>query len=173
MTAAVPLIELEDLEASHAPALFVGLNDCALYTFIEEKPPVSLEALANRYRMLERRRSPDGSERWLNWAVRLGKNGPYLGYVQATVGATGVASVAYMIFSAFWGRGFGEQAVRLMLNKLRDTYDVHVVEAQVDERNVRSRRLLGALEFEDRGRCGDGDRLFARRLDSIDRSAVR
>jgi hypothetical protein len=45
--------------------MFAVLGDPAIYEF-EGEPPVSEEALARRYTFLERRRSSDGLESWLN-----------------------------------------------------------------------------------------------------------
>src|SRR5882672_11356745 len=75
---------LEPLTAGHAEALFALLSDAALYTYLPGEPPVSVEALRERYRRLEARRSPDGSELWLNWVGRQ-HNGAYVGLVEATV----------------------------------------------------------------------------------------
>ena len=56
---------LEPLTARHATEMFAVLGDPAIYEF-EGEPPVSEEALARRYTFLERRRSSDGLESWLN-----------------------------------------------------------------------------------------------------------
>ena len=63
-------IRLEPLVLDHALEMFVVLSDPAIYEF-ENDPPRSLEWLRYRYSLLEKRTSPDGREKWLNWAVRL------------------------------------------------------------------------------------------------------
>jgi hypothetical protein len=63
-------LTLEPLLEAHAPEMFEILCDPAIYQF-ENQPPQSKQALAERYARLQRRHSPDGSERWLNWVVRL------------------------------------------------------------------------------------------------------
>ncbi len=59
---------LEPLLPEHATLLFEGVADERLYRFIPSNPPGSVEALETRYRKLSSRRSPDGSEAWLNFA---------------------------------------------------------------------------------------------------------
>jgi RimJ/RimL family protein N-acetyltransferase len=163
-------VELEDLTASHAPLLFEGLSDAELYSWIEEEPPANVETLVERYRMLERRTSPDETERWLNWAVRLRGSGEYIGYVQATVGPDAAASIAYVIFRQYWGRGLAEEAVTLMLGRLRDHFGVRVARANVDQRNHRSINLLRKLHFNSR-KCGPmADRVFELPLVGMSRS---
>ena len=49
------LISLEPLVAEHAAELFPVLSHAAIYTYIADHPPVSVSALAERYRRLESR----------------------------------------------------------------------------------------------------------------------
>ena len=66
---------LEPLMPEHAALLFEDLADERLYRFIPTDTPESAEALERRYRKLSSRRSPDGSEVWLNFAMRLREEG--------------------------------------------------------------------------------------------------
>ena len=63
-------LTLEPLTVRHADEMFAVLGDPAIYEY-ENEPPASLDALRRRYAALESRRSPDGSEGWLNWVIRL------------------------------------------------------------------------------------------------------
>src|SRR5262245_56366218 len=76
-------VTLEPQVAAHADAMFAVLSDPAIYEH-ENAPPASADALRDRYRKLETRRSGDGRQEWLNWVVRLA-DGELTGYVQATV----------------------------------------------------------------------------------------
>lgn len=69
---------LEPLAASHARSLYPSLLDERLYRYIPQDPPVSEQALRERYCRLETRQSPDGREVWLNWAMRLSGTTTYL-----------------------------------------------------------------------------------------------
>jgi len=121
------------------------LSDPAIYEF-ENEPPESEEWLTERYRVLERRVSPDGAERWLNWVVRL-PDGELAGYVQATIDPSGAASVAYELNSHYWRQGIGSAAVDAMLVELEAVYSVRVFVAVLKRRNFRSVALLRRLRF--------------------------
>ena len=138
-------ITLEPQVAAHAPEMFVVLQDPRIYDY-ENEPPQSEEWLRERYARLETRQSRDGSERWLNWVVRL-SSGEAIGYVQATVEPDGRAFVAYVLASQWWGQGLAQEAVRAMMGELRDTYAVKHFVAVFKKRNERSRRLLQRLGF--------------------------
>lgn len=125
--------------------MFRVLSDPAIYEF-ENEPPESEMWLVERYRFLERRVSPDGSERWLNWVVRL-PGGELAGYVQATIHASGTASVAYELNSQYWRRGIGSAAVDAMLAELEAAYSVRMFAAVLKARNFRSMALLRRLQF--------------------------
>lgn len=57
-----PNLLLEPLTAAHAGELFALLRNDALYTFIPQEPPKSLEWLRERYAKLEARRSPTAAK---------------------------------------------------------------------------------------------------------------
>ena len=130
---------------AHAPEMFRVLSDPAIYEF-ENEPPMSEEWLARRYELLESRGSLDGTEQWLNWAVRL-PAGELAGYVQATVLASGTSYVAYELNSRYWRQGIGSSAVTAMLEELRSIYAVHTFVAVFKTANHRSMALLRSLGF--------------------------
>ena len=130
---------------AHAHEMFRVLGDPAIYEF-ESEPPRSEEWLARRYELLERRSSSDGTERWLNWVVRL-PSGELAGYVQATVLASGASHVAYELNSRYWRQGIGSSAVGAMLEELSSTYAVHTFVAILKTANYRSMALLKRLGF--------------------------
>lgn len=136
---------LEPQRAVHAEAMFAVLSDPAIYEH-ENAPPASLDALRERYRRLETRRSGDGREQWLNWVVRV-PSGELTGYVQATVYADGRAAVAYEFASRYWGRGLARDAVLAMIGELVGQYRVGRLSAVLKRSNERSRRLLLRLGF--------------------------
>jgi len=141
-----PRLLLEPQVEAHAEEMFAVLSDPAIYEY-EHEPPASLAALRERFRLLESRRSPDGSQLWLNWVVRA--DAEAIGYVQATVFADARAAVAYVFASRFWGQGYAREAVAAMLDFLREEYGVSVAVAVFKKANSRSRKLLHALGFRD------------------------
>jgi RimJ/RimL family protein N-acetyltransferase len=137
--------QLEPQTAAHAPEMYSVLADPAIYEF-ENEPPRSLEQLSIRFAKLETRASPDGTEQWLNWVIRL-PDGQLAGYVQATVLSTGLAFVAYELNSQHWRKGIGSSAVRAMMAELSASYGVHTFIAVLKARNFRSEALLRHLGF--------------------------
>lgn len=142
-----PRLRLEPLLELHARELFAGLSAPALYAFMDEAPPTSEAALAERYRFLEARRSPDGSELWLNWALFARESRDYVGTVQATVRAGGETEIAYVLLPPAEGRGFASEAVAAMLAALRNSFGARAFIAHVDPRNRASIALLDRLGF--------------------------
>lgn len=138
-------LTLEPQTAGHAEAMFLVLGDPAIYEY-ENEPPPSPEWLRHRYSQLESRKSPDGSEHWLNWVVRL-PDSRLAGYVQATVNSDGHSDIAYVFASEFWGRGYASTSVEAMIAELRRSYGVHTLWAVLKESNRRSRRLLERIGF--------------------------
>lgn len=131
--------------AAHAPEMFLVLSDPAIYEY-EGEPPPSIDRLADGYRRRESRVSPDGSEKWLNWVVRL-PTGELAGYVQATVLPTGASYVGFEFASRYWRRGLGTASVSAVLLELASTYGVHTFVAALKTVNLRSMGLLSRLGF--------------------------
>jgi ribosomal-protein-alanine N-acetyltransferase len=157
-------LRLEPLRARHAAPLLDVLAAPEIYEHLDEAPPADLEVLEDRYRRLETRRSPDGSQEWLNWAVQVEATGEYAGYVQATVEA-GSAEVAYVLGPAWWGRGLATEAVTLMCAHLAVDHAVTRLTAHVAPGNRPSRSLLERLGFSFVGRTDDGDLSFERSVE--------
>jgi ribosomal-protein-alanine N-acetyltransferase len=138
-------LTLEPQTTAHTEPMFAVLSDPAIYEY-ENQPPRSLEWLRERFARLESRRSADGSERWLNWVIRL-PTSELIGYVQATVHADGRAAIAYELGSAYWGRGLARRAVEAMITELAEHYRVRTLTAVLKSENRRSLRLLERLGF--------------------------
>jgi RimJ/RimL family protein N-acetyltransferase len=139
---------LVPLVAAHADALYPILADPRQLEYLDEGAPASLEALRTRYQRLESRRSPDGSEHWLNWAIVGTEAGcSAIGFVQATVREDRTAWVAYEVGCQWWGRGIATEATYAMIDHLALHYAVTRFLATVDARNERSWRLLQRLGF--------------------------
>ena len=136
-------LTLEPQTAAHAEAMFVVLNDAAIYEY-ENEPPASLKRLRERFTKLETRQSPDVAEKWLNWVIRL-PNSELIGYVQATVHCDDRAAIAYELSSKYWGRGLAHRAVQAMTTELVEQYRVRRLTAVLKQENGRSLRLLERL----------------------------
>jgi [ribosomal protein S5]-alanine N-acetyltransferase len=147
-TLLTPRLRLEPLLVAHADALYPILCDPRQFEYLDQGAPASLNALRERYRRLESRRSGDGLEHWLNWAiVRRGDAAGAIGFVQSTVQQDGRAWVAYEVAYVLWGQGIATEATRVMVEHLIAHYAVTQCRATVDRRNQRSWRLLERLGF--------------------------
>lgn len=138
---------LEPLLPAHASRLYEHLQDERLYGFIPQAPPASPRVLEDRYRLLSSRRSPDGQEAWLNWAVRERSSGDYAGTLEATVSKNSTANIAYTVFVPYQRRGIAAEACGRLLEHLFEDYRVGVVAAEIDTRNVASIVLVESLGF--------------------------
>jgi RimJ/RimL family protein N-acetyltransferase len=153
-------VTLELRSVTHAEALFALLVDPGLYEFLDEEPPVSVEALRHKLARSESRKSPDGSEHWLNWVVR-DQSSEVAGYVQATIAANGDTNVAYVIGRAFWGRGLALRAVREMLHIVETQFEPRRFIVIAEKANTRSLRLAQRLGF---ATCADPDLMASKRI---------
>ncbi|MEO8103182.1 MAG: GNAT family N-acetyltransferase [Betaproteobacteria bacterium] len=141
---------LEPLVVAHAPSMFPVLADAAIYRHLDYGQPPSLDYLRDVYGKLELRKSPDGSETWLNWIVcPLGK--PPVGFVQATVFSPASAWVAYVLGSAHWGQGYAIEATTAMVGHLGSAWGITRCLATVEVANAPSIRLLERLAFHRAG----------------------
>ena len=159
---------LEPLVTGHAEAMFEVLSDPEIYRYLDDGPPPCVDYVRERYARLERRQSPDGSQLWLNWVVRVAGHAP-AGYVQATLFPPDGAWIAYCLGRAHWGHGYAQAATRAVLEHLGTEYGRTHFLAMVAAGNARSIRLLERLafrpataeEFPEHKRSAD-DRLFVR-----------
>ena len=135
----------EPLEARHASELFESLRDPELYQFLDESPPVSERSLRERFAALESRKSPDGKQLWLNWAVREKETGCAIGCVQATL-EDERAHIGYILAKHAWGKGLGAEAVSWLVRRMLALHVTRII-ATVEERNVPSLRILESLGF--------------------------
>ena len=140
-------LRLAPMREAHAQALFAVIADPALYTWIDHGPPATVEALRERCRKLESRRSPDGREAWLNWVLFLPGRPRPLGYVQASLLADGRAWVAWLLGQASWGQGYAHEATGVMLQHLFDGLGARQAMAMVEQANARSIALVQRLGF--------------------------
>jgi [ribosomal protein S5]-alanine N-acetyltransferase len=157
-------LRLEPIRVAHAAGLFPLLADTRLYEFIPQDPPADVAALERRYARLERRASDDGTQAWLNWALRATDldGAPLVGTAQATVLPDRRALIAYELGHGWQGRGYATEAGRRLLALLFHDYAVQRVIAECDTLNAASIRLLERLGFVRAGITKDADRFKGR-----------
>jgi [ribosomal protein S5]-alanine N-acetyltransferase len=138
-------LRIEPLVPAHAPHFYDALRDAGLYTFIDDEPPASLEALVQRYTHFAR--GGRGGEVWRNWVAFLRGTGEPVGTLQATIHPERRALIAYAVLPRLWRRGLGVEAVQWMLDEIRDRDGVTRAEALIDTRNVASVALIERVGF--------------------------
>lgn len=136
---------LEPIGVRHARLLFEALQDIRLYRYHSGAPPQSIEELERRYAAWSTRKSSDGTQTWVNYAVRW-NDGGYVAWVQATI-AGKHATIGYDVFPEHWRKGVATEACRELVRELRDEQSVSVIDAVVDAENEASIRLLRRLGF--------------------------
>ena len=110
-------LDLVPITHEHAAEMLVVLTDPSLYEFTGGSPPSDVAALALQYEFWERRTAPDGSELWLNWAVRERETDTFIGHVQAGVAAN-CTSIAWLIGTKWQRRGYASEATKAMVEWL-------------------------------------------------------
>jgi [ribosomal protein S5]-alanine N-acetyltransferase len=138
-------LALEPIVPLHARRLFEHLKDDRLYRF-HRGQPASEADLKRRFEKWLARKSPDGSQTWLNFALKRKGDGSYVGWVQATI-VGNVATIGYDIFSEHWRQGYAREACSELVRSLFQEHRVSRVVAVVDTENVSSIRLLEVLGF--------------------------
>jgi RimJ/RimL family protein N-acetyltransferase len=139
-----PRLTLEPIEESHAQTLWDLFKDEALHRFVPFEPE-SFEKQRERCARWSKRRSPDGSELWLNWLARDRGTGRGIAHFQAGVKADGVASIGYVVAREAQGRGIATEGMSAVLAYLRDGLGAREAKAWSDTRNLASHRLASKL----------------------------
>ncbi len=154
---------LEPLTVAAAGEMVAVLADPELYGHTGGEPP-SLATLAERYGRQVTGASADGTERWLNWIVRVRGSGEAVGYVQATVTvASGEAEVAWVIGKAFQGRGYATEAARALVGWLNGVPEVTRIAAHIGRANVPSQAVARRLGFVETADEVDGEVVWEQR----------
>jgi RimJ/RimL family protein N-acetyltransferase len=151
---------LAPLVAADAIRMYVPFCDPSLYFFVPAEPPATMGALTARFEQLEKRRSPDGGETWLNWIVErkpsaadaasdqaAGQWRQPVGLIEVTLFPDNQALIGYFTFREFWGQGICSEALPAVLAHLASAYGVRLFKAEVDSRNFASVRVLEKCGF--------------------------
>ncbi len=145
-TGSTPRLELPPLAAEHAPGLVAAFADPSFRAFVPDEPDTLEGMLARISRVTAGPPLGRPGEVWLNFAVLLA--GRPIGRVEATVHATGVAEIAYLIGPSAAGRGLATEAVAWLVGFVRETWPGTDIYACIAEPNIRSRRLVERLGFQ-------------------------
>jgi RimJ/RimL family protein N-acetyltransferase len=126
----------------------------ALYELREWLNADDLETLRARLRAWESRRSPDGSEQWLNWLVL---DEEPVGWVQATISGD-VAVIAYAVLPARRHEGVATEAVAAVTAWLHEEHPL--VAAHIADDNMASQAVARRAGFVRTDRTRGGEALW-------------
>ncbi len=111
---------------------------------------------------MRRRHSPDGTEDWLNWIVRVREGGEPVGTVQATVVEGGSqAEIAWVVGTPWQGRGYAREATSALVAWLRGRGVARIV-AHVHPDHAASEAVARAAGLVPTDETQDGERLWLR-----------
>lgn len=146
------------LRVEHAEEMAAVLSDPALHTFIGGAPATE-QALRARYERLVTG-SPDPAVSWCNWVIQLRDAGCLTGTVQATVATTGrggrVAEIAWVVGTAWQGRGIATEAARALVGWLGD-HGVRTAIAHIHPDHQASAAVATAIGLTPTGQWQDGE----------------
>ncbi|GGY42729.1 GNAT family N-acetyltransferase [Streptomyces omiyaensis] len=145
-------LELVPLEVAHAEEMAGVLGDPALHVFTGGEPE-SPEELRARYARWEAG-APEPGTTWCNWVLRERDGGRLVGTVQATVTGAG-AEVAWVVGTAWQGRGYAGEAARALVGWLRPR--VRTVVAHVHPGHAASAAVARSAGLVPTGEVHDGE----------------
>ena len=154
-------LRLLPLRIEYAVPMAEVLSDPRLYAFTGGEPP-TVEVLEARYRrQLAGPDNPDNpdnvDEQWLNCVVEY--DGNLVGYVQATViGST--AEIAWVIGTAWQGRGFAKEAAQGLVTWLRAQNAQEIV-AHIHPDHTASAAVAAAIGLARTDVLEDGEYLWS------------
>ncbi|MEU8221390.1 GNAT family N-acetyltransferase [Kribbella sp. NPDC048915] len=148
-------LTLLPLRVEHAEKMAEVLSGPALYTFTGGEPPTVAELETRYQRQLAGPNGPD--EQWLNWVIQY--DDALVGYVQATV-ADGTAEIAWVIGSAWQGRGFAKEAAQGLVTWLRAQYIGQIV-AHIHPEHAASAAVATAIGLARTDVLMDGEYLWS------------
>jgi RimJ/RimL family protein N-acetyltransferase len=129
-------LNIKSLKASDAVAAFPKLQDDDLYRWISLIKPRSVNSLAEDWRRIESRTSPDQKEIWLAWFVFSKFDNSPVGSIDVSIDEDGVAV-----------KGYGTEATSAVIQHLQK-HQVKKFIATVTVGNTASVAVLKKLGFE-------------------------
>ena len=140
-------LSLSPLVDADIDALADLLWDERVYEHIGGLPSGADEVALGLRRALIGPPADRGSERWLNYAVRLRANHQLIGRLEATVHA-GIAEVAFLLAPASWGHGYAAEGLVWLHDELSRVSPEAQCWATTLPANARSSRLLLDCGYE-------------------------
>ncbi len=160
-------LDLVPLRPDDADEMAGVLADPSLYAFIGGEPP-TLDELRVRFPKWAHG-SPRSGEDWHNWIIRLRADGAAIGHLQATViddsgagaGSGSKADVAWLVGTAWQGRGYASEAARALVAWL-ESIGVAAITAHIERDHAGSGRVAAAAGLTATGEIEEGEVVWRR-----------
>lgn len=159
-------LDLVPITREHAPEMFEVLKDPVLYEYVSGAPPLDVAALTRKFEFWEALRSPDRSELWLNWAIRLRERQQLIGHFQAGV-LPDHADVAWFLGVPWQHHGYATEAAKAgveFLLRLR----VREIRASINPNHAASIRVAERLGMRRTSDLSDGELIWKRVYSTAD-----
>jgi RimJ/RimL family protein N-acetyltransferase len=154
---------LHPLHPRDADEMAAVLGDDRLHAFTGGQP-LSVDALRHRYRRLALGRSPDGTETWLNWILRLRATNAAVGTVQATVTTAGDsqhALIAWVVGLPWQRQGIASEATLALVEWL-DRCGIATISATIHPEHAASQRVASRAGLLPTADTVDGEQVWRR-----------
>lgn len=145
-----PRLVLRWISEDDIDALFEVFSDPQVMRYWSSGPLANREAAAELQREIA---ESNRSGLFWKWGVALRESNSLIG--TATLFnlemSNGRAEIGYAIGSAYWGKGYMNEALNALIAHAFEVLDLRRLEADVDPRNTRSVRTLERLGFQREG----------------------
>lgn len=141
------MVYLRELTEDDVPAWFARASDPESAMLAGDPIPESVEAGAH---WLQRHRERFRQHAGIRWAIVPQGSTASVGTIGLTITseAERVAELGIVVGRAFWGKGIGTSAARLVTGYAFGTLGLAQIQAEVLQRNLASRRLLEKVGFQ-------------------------
>lgn len=129
-------VEISIWVDTDAPELLSAMIDDAIYKFLPEVPPKSVEQLVNRYG--EASTKTDNS--LIRYTIR--ESGKVIGLMEVVCQPNNIFDIGFKTTPISWGKGYGSIAVSLLINDLQRRFESGKITARFDMRNKASASIL-------------------------------
>ena len=130
---------LRPMAEQDIPSMLRMFNDDEVREFLGGHPP------RDKHSMLKSVRGRQETQ----WAVMLKGSDEYIGEVHVPNIVEGyLGEIGYLFLREYWGSGYAQEAVHAMIEHCKNALQLKRLYAHVDDRNVRSKKLLEKLGFQ-------------------------
>jgi len=130
---------LRPMAEQDIPSMLRMFNDDEVREFLGGHPP------RDKHSMLKSVRG----RRETQWAITLKGTNEYIGEVHVpNIVEEYLGEIGYLFLREYWGNGYAQEAVCAMIEHCKNALQLKRLYAHVDDKNVRSKKLIEKLGFQ-------------------------